>query len=357
MGRIEEGVKIDFDDVLIKPQRSTVPTRNFPIDRTFKVHNKTIYGIPIISANMDTTGSFAMCRTLSNLGAFGCLHKHYPVDALVDFYSHQCDTERRLQVFYSLGIKGEDIEKLREVVSKCINDINYICVDVANGYNEKFVDSVKYIRETYPNAILMAGNVVTAEMTQELIIQAGVDIVKVGIGPGSVCETRKVTGVGVPQLSAIMDCADAAHGLGALICADGGCDTTGKINKAFGGGADFVMLGGMLAGCDECDGEWVYHQEWREVGTVPLTGIKWCTTDKKVGLKFHGMSSKEAMDIHNGGMASYRASEGKEIVVPYKGPVKDTFDSIQGAVRSGLTYVGANRLKEFSKRCTFVRVK
>lgn len=354
--RIEEGIKIDFDDVLIKPQRSTVYSRDFPVDRIFNVHDKHISGVPIFCANMDTTGSFAMCQKLAEMNGFGCLHKHYSVDALVNFFSQ--DHFNKHHIFYSLGIRDDDLAKLEAVWDKThhiLNGIEGICVDVANGYNEKFVQVVKQLRDKYPHAILMAGNVVTPEMTQELIIQAGVDIVKVGIGPGSVCQTRKVTGVGVPQLSAIIECADAAHGLGALICADGGCNSTDKINKAFGGGADFVMLGGMFAGCDECEGDWIYEYQslynfWQplEIADAPK---------RKKSLKFHGMSSKEAMDKHNGGMASYRASEGKEIIVPFKGPVENTFNTIQGAMRSGLTYVGASKLKEFSKRCTFVRIK
>ena len=225
----------------------------------------------------------------------------------------------------------------------CIRDrerapgaIEYLCIDVANGYTEIFVDFVSKIREEFPHLAIMAGNVVTGDMTEELIL-AGADIVKVGIGPGSVCTTRKMTGVGYPQLSAIIECADAAHGLGGLICSDGGCTRPGDIAKAFGGGADFVMLGGMLAGHNESGGEVIEK-------------------DGKIYRSFYGMSSKSAMDKYSGGVAKYRAAEGKTVYLEDRGPVADTVQEILGGVRSACTYVGARRLKELTKRTTFVRV-
>jgi GMP reductase len=206
-----------------------------------------------------------------------------------------------------------------------------VCIDVANGYTQAFVEFIKKFRERYPSVILMAGNVVTPEMTEELIL-AGVDIVKVGIGPGSVCTTRKMTGIGYPQLSAVIECADAAHGLRGHIIADGGCSVPGDIVKAFAAGADFVMLGGMLAG----------HKE----GGASSFGDN----------RFYGMSSDTAMDLHNGGVANYRASEGKTVEIPYRGEVSRTIQDILGGLRSACTYVGASELKELSKRTTFVRV-
>jgi GMP reductase len=211
-----------------------------------------------------------------------------------------------------------------------------VCIDVANGYHENFVTFVTRIRTRFPQLVIMAGNVVTGEMTEELIL-SGADIVKVGIGPGSVCTTRKMTGVGYPQLSAVIECADAAHGLSGLICADGGCTTPGEVAKAFGGGADFVMMGGMFAGHDESGGDLV------ERGGEQFK-------------RFYGMSSRAAMERYAGGVARYRAAEGKEVLVPYRGPVEHTVQEILGGVRSACTYVGARRLKEFSKRTTFVRV-
>ncbi len=193
------------------------------------------------------------------------------------------------------------------------------------------------MREAHPDSIIIAGNVVTGEMVEELLL-SGADIVKVGIGPGSVCTTRIKTGVGYPQLSAIIECADAAHGLSGQIISDGGCTNPGDIAKAFGAGADFVMLGGMFAGHDECGGDVVER-------------------DGKRVMLFYGMSSETAMSKHSGGVADYRASEGKTVHVPYRGPVDDTVKDILGGLRSACTYVGAHQLKELTKRTTFVRVR
>jgi GMP reductase len=235
----------------------------------------------------------------------------------------------------SSGITEQDSIYLRNVLAAC-PQLNFICLDVANGYTEYFVQFVKNTRAAYPDKTIIAGNVVTGEMVEELIL-AGADIVKVGIGPGSVCTTRIKTGVGYPQLSAVIECSDAAHGLGGHIISDGGCTCSGDVAKAFGAGADFVMLGGMLAGHDESGGEVVER-------------------DGKKYRAFYGMSSATAMEKHFGGMADYRASEGKTVLVPYKGPIQYTIQDILGGLRSSCTYVGAAKLKELSKRTTFVRV-
>jgi len=338
--RIETEVKLDFKDVLIRPKRSTLSTRsNVDISREFHFRNAKIdyHGVPIIAANMDTTGTFEMARALDAFELSTALHKHYAVDELVAFFT---TLQRKSAAFYSLGIAPADEEKLGRAIEATGTGpeppIRYVCIDVANGYTEGFVRFVAKARERYPHLVIMAGNVVTGEMTEELILD-GADIVKVGIGPGSVCTTRKMTGVGYPQLSAIIECADAAHGLGGLICADGGCTSAGDLAKAFGGGADFVMLGGMLAGHDECMGEVVDGDGGRKV-------------------RFYGMSSRTAMEKYSGGVSDYRASEGKEVLLDYRGPIEVTVREILGGVRSACTYVGARRLKELSKRTTFVRV-
>lgn len=334
--RIEEGLKLDFKDVLIRPKRSTLTSRSeVDISREFAfLHSKRSYhGIPIIAANMDTVGTFEMAQALARHQLSVALHKHYAEDDLVRFFrTHTAEAP----TFYSMGITRADYDKFRRVRDQTGEAISYVCVDVANGYTKVFVDFIHQLRLAEPQITLMAGNVVTGEMTEELILD-GVDIVKVGIGPGSVCTTRKMSGVGYPQLSAIIECADAAHGLGGLICADGGCASPGDLAKAFGGGADFIMLGGMLAGHAECCGELIEQDGVRKV-------------------RFYGMSSRQAMDKYAGGVASYRASEGKEVLLDYRGPVDNTVQEILGGVRSACTYVGARKLKELSKRTTFVRV-
>ena len=338
--RIENEVKLDFKDVLIRPKRSTLSTRsNVDVSREFHFrHAKVDYhGVPIIASNMDTTGTFEMARALDTFQMSTALHKHYAVDELVGFFNA---LERKSAAFYSMCIAPADEEKFDRVMeatgSGADAAVRYVCIDVANGYTEGFVRLVARIRERHPHLVIMAGNVVTGEMTEELIL-SGADIVKVGIGPGSVCTTRKMTGVGYPQLSAIVDCADAAHGLEGHICADGGCTTPGDVAKAFGGGADFVMLGGMFAGHDECAGDVVER-------------------DGRKSQRFYGMSSRLAMERYAGGVAQYRAAEGKEVLVPCRGPVEATAQEILGGVRSACTYVGARRLRELSKRTTFVRV-
>jgi GMP reductase len=335
--RIEEDVKLDFKDVLIRPKRSTLSSRkDVDITRefTFKWSKRPYKGVPIIAANMDGVGTFEMAKAFAKTGSqmSVALHKHYPLEDLLAYF----EKHGHEQVWYSIGMAGGDHEKLNDFLKKKPKAIDKICLDVANGYSETFLDFVKKIRDQLPEMTIMAGNVVTGEMVEELVL-SGVDVVKVGIGPGSVCTTRKMTGVGYPQLSAVIECADAAHGLGGLICADGGCTVPGDIAKAFGAGADFVMLGGMLAGHDQS-----------EQPVVEENGQKF--------LSFYGMSSDTAMTKHKGGVAEYRASEGKTVKIPYRGDVSKTLQDILGGVRSACTYVGATKLKELSKRTTFIRV-
>jgi GMP reductase len=333
--RIEYDVKLDFSDVLIRPKRSVLKTRSeVSLEREFKFkHTETTWsGIPIIAANMDHTGTFQMAKVLSDHQLLTALDKFLAIDAWKKFI---VDTPEILtHCFISVGIHEADIIKLDQIMA--IATTPFICLDVANGYTERFVSFLENLREKYPKTVIMAGNVVTGEMVEELIL-SGADIVKIGIGPGSVCTTREKTGVGYPQLSAIIECADAAHGLGGQVCADGGCVTAGDVAKAFAAGADFVMLGGMLAGHDECLGEVV-------------------ETHGKLFKRFYGMSSTEAMERHHGIVADYRSSEGRSVNVPYRGPVKNTILDILGGIRSTCTYVGAHRLKELSKRTTFIRV-
>ncbi|KAG5845539.1 hypothetical protein ANANG_G00140230 [Anguilla anguilla] len=331
MPRIENDIKLDFKDVLLRPKRSTLKSRSeVDLTRSFFFRNSkgTYSGIPIIAANMDTVGTFEMALALHKFTVFTAIHKHYSVDDWKEFAAQHPDCLESVAI--SSGTGDGDFERLSSVVA-AVPKLRYICVDVANGYSEHFVHFVKDVRAKFPSHTIMAGNVVTGEMVEELIL-AGADIIKVGIGPGSVCTTRKKTGVGYPQLSAVIECADAAHGLGGHIISDGGC-----VSKAFGAGADFVMLGGMLAGHSECSGE-----------VIEKNGQKYKL--------FYGMSSETAMRKHAGGVADYRASEGKTVEVLYKGPVDVTMRDILGGVRSTCTYVGAGKLKELSRRTTFIRV-
>lgn len=337
--RIENDPKLDFKDVLIRPKRSTLSSRkdvDIAREYTFKWSKNTFKGVPIIAANMDGVGTFEMAKAFikDGNGLTAALHKHYPLEKLEEFYLKSGGDS----VWYSIGLVKDDQDKLLQFLkSKAGKKLDKVCIDVANGYSQTFIDFIKKIRDQIGNKVtIMAGNVVTGEMVEELIL-SGVDVVKVGIGPGSVCTTRKMTGVGYPQLSAVIECADAAHGLGGLICADGGCTVPGDIAKAFGGGADFVMLGGMLSGHDQSEQQ-----------VIEKNGEKF--------LQFYGMSSDTAMKKHKGGVAEYRASEGKTVHVPYKGDVTQSLQDILGGLRSTCTYVGAKSLRELSKRTTFIRV-
>lgn len=335
--RIEYDIKLGFKDVMFRPKRSTLRSRSqVNLERTFKMmHSKTEWtGIPIMAANMDTVGTFEMALILAEKKLFTAIHKHYSIEQWNQFLA---TAPKGIEHYIALstGTGAQDFEKIAQLLT-ANPQLKYICIDVANGYSEHFVSFVKQTRKKYSDKIIIAGNVVTGEMVEELLL-AGADIIKVGIGPGSVCTTRVKTGVGYPQLSAIIECADAAHGLGGQIISDGGCSTPGDVAKAFGAGADFVMLGGMLAGHDESGGAIVER-------------------DGKTYKQFYGMSSVTAMDKHAGGVADYRASEGKTVEVPYRGAVENTIQDILGGIRSTCTYVGASQLKELSKRTTFIRV-
>ncbi|MBD3724583.1 MAG: GMP reductase [Flavobacteriaceae bacterium] len=335
--RIESDLKLGFKDVMFRPKRSTLKSRSqVDLEREYKfLHSPFKWkGIPIMGANMDTVGTFEMALSLAQKQLFTAIHKHYTIEEWKSFMN---STPSNIinYIAVSTGTGKKDIEKVLEIF-KQNPELQFLCIDVANGYSEYFVEFVKKMRGYLPEKVIIAGNVVTGEMVEELLL-SGADIVKVGIGPGSVCTTRVKTGVGYPQLSAIIECADAAHGLGRHIISDGGCSVPGDVAKAFGAGANFVMLGGMLAGHDESGGE-----------LIEKNGEKYKL--------FYGMSSSTAMTKHVGGVAEYRASEGKTVQVPYRGPVEYTVLDILGGLRSTCTYVGAAQLRELSKRTTFIRV-
>ena len=333
---IEDDLKLDYSDVLIRPKRSTLTSR-FDVDlfRTYTFYHSgdEWTGVPIMSSNMDTTGTFEMHEELSLHGMITCIARHYNHDG-----KPWVKTKRRDYLCVMSGISDNEILDIIGVANT-FPDVAFVGLDVANGYTINFVDAIKRLREQLPHSTIIAGNVVTGDMVMELIL-AGVDIVKVGIGGGSVCTTRLKTGIGYPQLSAVIECADAAHGIGGHIIADGGCNSSGDIVKAFAAGADFVMIGGMLAGHNECDGELIFEDN----------------NSDPVGMQFYGMASKTAMDRHGHSNREYRGEEGKTVTVPYRGSVTDTVSDILGGIRSACTYVGAKRLKDLSKCTTFVRV-
>ena len=374
---IEHEVKLNYDDVLIRPKRSTLGSRKeVDLERGFTYPNYEPYpdnnpdllpkgypagpyvekhfrGVPIMASNMDGVGTFEMADELASQKIMTCLVKTYSVNELVSYFDIM-PTARKEYVAMSIGITQNDEDKFRAVYEQVGDKLKYICIDVANGYSERFCDFVRRFRQCYSNLVIIAGNVVTADQTQELILN-GADIVKVGIGPGSVCTTRIQTGVGYPQLSAVIECADAAHGLGGHIIADGGCTCPGDVAKAFAGGADFVMLGGMLAGHDEGGGKVVTKHIATGGAYKTPEGTFIPYFEEQNFIQFYGMSSDAANKKHFGGLKDYRASEGREVLVPYRGKVAETIQTILGGIRSTCTYAGAKRLKYLSKCATFVR--
>jgi GMP reductase len=367
--RIESEVKLDFSDVLIKPKRSTLGSRkevdlfrsytfrNYDPDFPDNIERHGHYsGVPIMASNMDGVGTFEIADALIKQELFTCLVKTYSSAELIQYFTTGNGLAKRCFVAMSIGIAEQDLEKLDHVMNMV--DIKFLCIDVANGYSQRFATTVEQIREKYPELIIIAGNVVTGEMTEELIL-SGADIVKVGIGPGSVCTTRIKTGVGYPQLSAIIECADAAHGLGGHIIADGGCSSSGDVAKAFGAGADFVMLGGMLAGHDEGGGDVVtkfYQTDQINYEVQQHLSNEKHVIEEKSFVTFYGMSSDTANIKHFGGLKDYRSSEGRTVKIPYRGEVSNTVQDILGGIRSACTYAGARKLKDLSKCTTFIRV-
>ena len=335
--RIKEDLKLNFDDVLMEPKRSTLSSRrDVDMTRKFRFRNsgKIMEFTPIFASNMDGVGTFSMAKVLQEHKMMSVITK----STTLDQWKEAVGSGLRLQsVSVCTGTnkiwdpEAEDYARMKQVLDS-FPDVKMITVDVANAYHQNFVDFIKMVRDEFPDKVIVAGNVVTPEMVEELIIN-GADMVKIGIGPGSVCTTRTMTGIGVPQFSAIVECADAANGVDGHIMADGGCVWPGDIAKAFGGGAHAVMIGGMLAGHDESE--------------QPVTDGK---------IEFYGMSSDRAREKHGKRKDGYRGNEGRWISLPYRGPVNATVEDILGGVRSAATYIGARRLKDMPKCATFVRV-
>lgn len=361
MTRIKDSIELDFCDVLFKPKRTTLNSRreaNIIRKYTFKYHPYSLLSCGIMAANMAATGTFAINNILQKHQAITCLHKHYDFKKAENYQYiaenyNKPESAHNAYTFISTGLR-DDKEHLFSLLSDKNFKIDKLCIDIANGYIPKLTDFVKEVRDKFPEILIMVGNIVTGDMTQDLIL-SGADIVKVGIGPGSVCTTRKLTGVGRPQLSAILECSDAAHGVDGYICADGGCTCAGDVAKAYGAGADFVMLGGMFAGTDEAAGELI--EKVVETNEVISEGGERHLLQKKEKYKqFYGMSSQLAQEKHFGGMAQYRASEGKVVEIPYKGSIENVIQEILGGIRSTMTYIGARELKDISKCTTFYRV-
>lgn len=356
-----QDTKLDFQDVLIVPQRTTLESRSeVVVERKFSFyHSPRVWeGVPIMCSNMVPLTSLAMAEKLSKHKMVTALHKYYSCEELYDIINEVGID----YAWVAIGKSEEDVKKIKELSCRLNKNPN-IVIDVPNGYMESFVKFCAYVRQEFPDSIICAGNVTTPDICEELIIHGKVDICKIQIGPGSQCETRKMTGVGYGTFSCVHECAHAAHGLRSdsgrlgLIMSDGGCREIGDVCKAICGGADWIMIGGMFAATDECDGEWSYEYKtdrgWEKLKNdqSPIDSRKL----RKSHLTFYGMSSHYAQEKHGVGKKKYRASEGKVSKIPYKGPVEDVVQEILGGIRSCGAYIGAKSLKDYSKCAKFVK--
>ena len=355
--RIYDDIQLDYCDVLLRPKRSQLTSRadvDIVREYHFKWCPRTIKATGIIASNMVTTGTFEIARAMQQEHLFCALHKHYTAEEIISFLrKNKKEYGSNDLLFISTGVSDADYKKMVSIFKTKL--VSNICIDVANGYSPYLINFVQKVRAACPKALILAGNVVTGDMCEDLILN-GVDIVKVGIGPGSVCTTRKLTGVGRPQFSTVIECADAAHGVGGMICADGGCTVPGDVCKSLCAGADFVMLGGMLAGHTESGGEMT--TKMFQTGEVKLVDDKHCEMLllKKQYKQFYGMSSAYAQEHYYGGLKKYRASEGKLVELPFRGPIEPTLLAILGGIRSCMTYIGARRLEDMPKCASFYRV-
>ena len=348
--RIIEEEQLDFCDLMISPKRSTLNSRSeVSLFRDFEWKSidgktkNTLNCIPIIASNMATIGTPRIAKILAKRGFMCALEKHIPYKDLVDLYTDleslaQCDgldkhtyTQR---IMPSVGLK-EDPIFLTQL--NTIFKVTCVCIDIPNGYIPQFIEQVKTVAKLLPNALIFAGNVVTGDICQDLILAHGL-VPKCGIGPSAVCLTREKTGVGRPQASTVIECADACHQVDGFCCSDGGCQSVGDIAKAFGCGADFVMLGSMFAGCEEAEGGVIY-------------------IDNKPHKQFYGMSSNLAQERHFGGRRPSSTSEGREKYIPVVGTLDSILDDIEGGIKSLMCYIGARKLKNIPKNCTFYKVR
>lgn len=347
--QILDGVKLDFEDVLLCPRRTLATSRkDINLFREFRFYHSpyNLKCIPIIVANMSSVGTIEAARTVTKYGMMCALHKYYDIDTIINFY-HECKERRVLdKVWFSFGIRDKDFDKA-VLFNNSLKDEKYspnLVLDSANGHMDKFCITCSKYRDLFKDSIICAGNVVIQEMTSELILHGGVDIVKIGLGSGSACLSRSIAGTGYPQLSACLENSAIAHGLKngdkklGLITSDGGIKQIGDIAKAIAVGSDIVMIGGMFSGYLENAGEWVLDEQ-----------------GNKKSIKFYGMSSYYAQELFDE-VKDYTASEGEVKEVNYKGSMEVIIKEILGGLRSACSYSGASSLRDLSKCAALVRI-
>lgn len=365
MTQILSETYLDYSDILIKPKMgnnlSSRKDVNLTREYVFK-RGQIRKGLGIFNANMATVGNFETAKKLLKAGMFATLHKFYTAEETIDFM-RQCQEEKidYSNLFISIGIKNgiRELDKLKEIEDGAMWFKPNICIDAPNFYINKAFEVLKHCRELFPESVIMCGNIASSDICHKLLDYA--DILKVGIGPGSVCRTRSVTGCGVPMVSCILDCADVVHSVGGMICADGGIVEVGDICKAFALNADFVMSGGMFAGTDEAEGEVIEKcYKTNEYAIDMIDGSKPIPDQPLYDIKkyklYYGMSSTLANNKFAGGMSNYKASEGREAFIPYTGSLDKILQDIKGGIASACTYIGAANVKDMSKCATLIKV-
>ena len=363
MTQILTETNLDYSDILIKPKMgdNLNSRKEVNLIREYKFkRNQIRKGLGIFNANMATVGNFETAKCLLKAGMFATLHKFYTSEEIVDFM-RECQEEKidYSNLFISIGIKNgiRELDKLKEIEDGAMWFKPNICIDAPNFYIDKAFEVLEHCRELYPESVIMCGNIASGDVIHRLLQYA--DILKIGIGSGAVCTTRKMTGCGVPMVSNILECADIAHSVGGMICADGGITEVGDICKAFCLNSDFVMIGGMFAGTDEAEGEIIEK-------CFKTNEYTFETIDKPYSLDpiyeykkyklYYGMSSTLANNKFAGGMSNYKASEGREVLIPYTGSLDKILQDIRGGIASACTYIGASKVKDMSKCATLIKV-
>ena len=346
---IKEGYT--FDDLLLVPAHSTVVPAH--VDLSTQLTPRLRLKLPILSAAMDTVTEAAMASALAKAGGLGILHKNMSIEAqaamvravkstAVDHPSTAAvDDQGRLLVGAAVGVSSETMDRVKALVDA---EVDVIAVDSAHGHSQGVITTIAALHAAFPTLTLIGGNIVTAEAAHDLI-KAGASILKVGVGPGSICTTRIVAGVGVPQITAVNDVYQVAKAAGVSVIADGGIKFSGDIVKALAAGADAVMLGGLLAGCEETPGDVidVYGKKVKTyMGMGSLTAMQKGSSDRY----FQG-GQKELSKL---------VPEGIEATVPYKGPIADVLYQMMGGLRSGMGYCGCANLSDLKTNARFVKI-
>lgn len=313
---------ITFDDILMVPSYNHYESRRLvDISMTDKAGKLTLK-LPVMSSNMDTVTESAMANFMSSKGGIGVLHRFMSIENNIAEFKKCVDT-----VFVSVGCTDAELER-----AKALSDVgaHYFCIDVAHAHAKYVGHTLKQLRKMLPNACIMAGNVATYAGA-DYLASCGADIIKAGIGGGSVCSTRIKTGFGIPMLTCIQDCARCDRS----IVADGGIRAPGDIVKALAFGADFVMIGGMLAGTAVTPGEIITAKDGKKIK------------------QYRGMASREAQTDFMGGMSDWKTAEGVATDVPYRDDQDLILSDIMGGLRSGLTYAGASTIRELQRKLDY----